>query len=141
MRTQACASPVGAGQLPTLQDFREDEGEQEEEEEGELPCHHCGAIESFQYLYLPDTGTFSGTCIQCGGASRNSFQERQETLYITVESSATNWRSEQLLATEQSRDLIEAFPYSEKFLPIDNDTDTRETDWPDHYLVQAWPKP
>ena len=58
-----------------------------------------------------------------------------------VQSPATNWRLEQLLATEQSCDLIEAFPYSEKFSPINNDTDTHETDWPDHYLVAAWPKP
>ena len=52
-----------------------------------------------------------------------------------VQSRAAGLRSEQLLATKRSRDLIEAFPYSENFLPIDNDTDTRETDWPDHYLV------
>ena len=44
------------------------------------------------------------------------------TLYILV----------QLLSTERSHDLIEAFSYSEKFDNIDNDKDTRETDWPDH---------
>ena len=55
--------------------------------------------------------------------------------YNSVYTGATDWRSEQLLSTERSRDLIEAFSYSEKFDNIGNDTDTRETDWPGHYLV------
>ena len=41
--------------------------------------------------------------------------------YNTVKSRSTDWRSEQLLATERSRDLVEAFPYSDQFLPINND--------------------
>ena len=44
--------------------------------------------------------------------------------YNSVYTVATNWRSEQLLSTEQSRDLIEAFSYSEKFNNIGNDTDS-----------------
>ena len=53
----------------------------------------------------------------------------------SIYTGATDWRSEQLLSTERSHDLIEAFPYSEKFDNIGNDTDTRETDWSGHYLV------
>ena len=64
-----------------------------------------------------------------------SIKTKHTTAYNSVYTGATDWRSEQLLSTERSRDLIEAFSYSEKFDNIGNDTDTRETDWPGHYLV------
>ena len=54
--------------LSPLHNSREEEDEQEEEDEDDFPCPHCGALMSFEYLYFPDTGLFSGTCTKCGGA-------------------------------------------------------------------------
>ena len=65
--------PADSETLSLLHNSREEEQEDEEDdEEGEdednLPCPHCGALMSFEYLYFPDTGLFSGTCTKCGGA-------------------------------------------------------------------------
>ena len=54
--------------LPSLLKSREELVEQDEEDEDDYPCPHCGALMSFEYLYFPDTGMFSGTCTKCSGA-------------------------------------------------------------------------
>ena len=68
--------PLDRAPLSLLPNPREeDKGElqEEEDEEEDESCHHCGAIESFQYFYLPDTGTFShSTCNECGGPSMSA---------------------------------------------------------------------
>ena len=68
--------PVDRPSLSLLTNPREeDKGElqEEEDEEDDESCHHCGAIESFQYTYFPDTGTFShSTCNECGGPSMSA---------------------------------------------------------------------
>ena len=64
--------PEDSTTLSPLHNSREEqeEGEydKEEEDEDDFPCPHCGALMSFEYLYFPDTGLFSGTCTKCGGA-------------------------------------------------------------------------
>ena len=64
--------PEDSRALSPLHNSREqqEEGEDEEEDEDEddFPCPHCGALMSFEYLFFPDTGLFSGTCTKCGGA-------------------------------------------------------------------------
>ena len=68
--------PVDRASLSLLPHPREEdkrELQEEEDEEDDDSCHHCGAIESFQYLYIPDTGTFSpSTCNECGGPSMSA---------------------------------------------------------------------
>ena len=65
--------PEDSATLSLLHNSREEEQEdeeddEEEEDEDDFPCPHCGALMSFEYLYFPDTGLFSGTCTKCGGA-------------------------------------------------------------------------
>ena len=50
------------------EEYSDGDNQQEEEDEDNFPCPHCGALMSFEYLYFPDTGLFSGTCTKCGGA-------------------------------------------------------------------------
>ena len=68
--------PVDKASLSLLPIHREeDKGElqEEEDEEEDDSCHHCGAMESFEYFYFPDTGTFShSTCNECGGPSMST---------------------------------------------------------------------
>ena len=44
-------------------------------DEADVPCDHCGAIESFEYVFHYDSHTFTGTCTKCGGPNVGATKE------------------------------------------------------------------